>query len=136
MNKEITFKKNKGFRRLRLAAFYSYKGFISAFAHEAAFRQELLLAAVLIPIAVWLQVSPVERVLLVGSVVLVLIVELLNSAVEAAVDRVGLEHNELAGRAKDLGSAAVFVSLLLWGFTWASLVLFNPAVLTALRALF
>lgn len=124
MSKEPFIKKNQGFKRLRKAAFYSYKGVISSFRHEAAFRQELVAAIVLIPLAHWLPVNTEQRILLVGSVVLVLIVELLNSAVESVVDRVGYEHHELAGRAKDQGSAAVFIALGLWAYVWGS-VLWN-----------
>ncbi len=80
----------------------------AAFRHEAAFRQELLLAILLVPLGLWLGDGGVERALLVGSWILVMIVELLNSAIEATVDRFGPEHHELSGRAKDIGSAAVF----------------------------
>jgi diacylglycerol kinase (ATP) len=101
-----------GLRRILNAAGYSFEGLAAALRHEAAFRQELALAAILIPLGLWLGKSGVERALLVGSVILVLIVELLNSAVEAVVDRVSLEPHSLAGRAKDMGSAAVLLSLL------------------------
>ena len=90
---------------------------------ERAFRLELLLAAVLIPVALWLPVTVIERVALVATVMLVMVVELLNSAVEAAIDRISLERHELSRRAKDLGSAAVLLCLLLCLFTWASIVL-------------
>jgi diacylglycerol kinase (ATP) len=86
-------------------------GFRAVLRNEAAFRQEAALCAVLAPLALWLGGSGVERALLVGSLALVLVVELLNSAVEAVVDRIGTEHHELSGRAKDIGSAAVFTSL-------------------------
>ena len=119
-------KKNRGFTRVYKAAFYSYKGFLSAARSEEAFQLELVLTCIFIPLAFWLDVSNVERILLVASVVLVLIVELLNTGIETVVDRVGLEHHELAGKAKDLGSAAVFVTLLLWGFVWGS-ILFSGA---------
>ena len=104
------------------AGVYAFNGVRAALRHEAAFRQEALLAAVFIPIALWLEVAPVERVLLIGATVLVLLMELLNSAVEATVDRIGPEHHELSGRAKDMGSAAVLVSLLLWSYVWFELV--------------
>ena len=98
---------------------YSLKGLKAAYRKESAFRQELILAVVLAPLALWLGRTAVERSLLMGSVLLVLIVELLNSAVEAAVDRGGKDWDELAGRAKDMGSAAVLLALLLvlaiWG---------------------
>ena len=114
--------KNKGIKRILLAGVYAFNGVRAALRHEAAFRQEALLAAVFIPIALWLEVAPVERVLLIGATVLVLLMELLNSAVEATVDRIGPEHHELSGRAKDMGSAAVLVSLLLLSYVWFELV--------------
>ncbi len=110
--------KNTGIKRILLAAEYSASGFKAAFQHEAAFRQELLLSAILIPLAFWLEVEPLQRVLMVAVLFLVLIVELLNSAIEAVVDRIGLEQHELSGRAKDLGSAAVLGSLLLSVYIW------------------
>jgi diacylglycerol kinase (ATP) len=109
---------NTGFRRIFNATFFSLSGLRAAWQHEAAFRQELMLAVVLIPTGVWLGRTAVERALLIGSCLLVLIVELLNSGVEAIVDRVGLEPHPLSGRAKDLGSAAVFVSLALVLVVW------------------
>jgi len=107
-----------GFRRLVNATRYSFEGVAAAVREEAAFRQELALAAVLIPLGLWLGAPGVERALLVGSVILVLVVELLNSAVEAAVDRISLESHNLAKRAKDLGSAAVLLSLVNAGVVW------------------
>lgn len=115
-------KSKPGFQRLIKATIYSFKGFRSAYKHEVAFRQELFLVICLLPIALWLDVSVIERIALVGSLGLVLIVELLNSAVEAVVDRVGTELHKLSGRAKDLGSAAVFVSLMLAFYTWSSIL--------------
>jgi diacylglycerol kinase (ATP) len=111
-------KGKRGLERLLNAARYSLDGFAAAWAHEDAFRQEALLAAVMIPVALLLPVTLVEKVLLVGVVVLVLIVELLNSAVEAAIDRDSYEINPLGKRAKDLGSAAVMLALLLAAGTW------------------
>lgn len=102
---------NTGLTRIIKAAGYSWAGFKAAFQHEAAFRQELGLCVILIPLGAWLGGSGIERALLIGSLLLVLIVELLNSALEAVVDRFGAEHHELSGRAKDLGSAAVMVAL-------------------------
>jgi diacylglycerol kinase (ATP) len=101
-----------GLRRIVKAAVYSGAGLRAAWTGEAAFRQECVLAAVLIPTGLWLGENAAERALLAGSCLLVLVVELLNSAVEAAIDRVGAERHPLSARAKDLGSAAVFVSLL------------------------
>ncbi len=116
------FKSTGGVKRIFKAAGYSYKGFMSAWKHEAAFRQELTLVVALLPLAIWLDVSTLERIALMGSMALVLIVELLNSAVEAAIDRIGAEHHELSGRAKDLGSAAVFIALLMLVGTWLSIL--------------
>jgi len=93
-------KKNTGIKRIAMAGVYSIQGLRSALVNEAAFRQELILAAIAIPLALWLDVSAVERILMIGVVVLILIVELINSAIEAVVDRHGTEHHELAGRAK------------------------------------
>lgn len=108
----------KGFKRLINACFFSASGFKATWQHEEAFRQEVILFFITTPIALWLGQSPVEKVLLIGSVVLVMLVELLNSAVEAVVDRVGYEHHELSGRAKDIGSAAVTLSLAWATITW------------------
>jgi diacylglycerol kinase (ATP) len=100
----------------------SLSGLVFAVREESAFRQELTLAVILIPLGLFLPVGPVEQVLLVGSVLLVLIVELLNSGVEAAIDRISYERHGLSKRAKDFGRAAVMVALILCGFTWVSLV--------------
>jgi len=97
---------------------YSCQGLKSCFKHEEAFRVEVVAAAVLIPIALVIAETPVELLLLIGSVALVLITELLNSAIEAVVDRVGEEHHELSGRAKDQGSAAVLLSMGMVLITW------------------
>jgi diacylglycerol kinase (ATP) len=117
-----TMNKNKGLRRLLLAAGYSIKGLRTAWRQEAAFRQELILAMLLAPIALWLDFSVMERLLLIAVLVLVLVVELLNSAIEAAIDRIGPERHKLSGQAKDLGSAAVLLSLLLAAGVWTSLL--------------
>jgi diacylglycerol kinase (ATP) len=125
------YKGNRGITRAWKALQYSIKGFRTAIREESAFRQELTLAAIMVPIGVFVPVEPVERVLLLGSVMLVLIVELLNSSIENAVDRIGLERNELSGRAKDLGSAAVTVALLTCVMTWGLILVprFGPALL-------
>ncbi|EMN7412022.1 diacylglycerol kinase [Vibrio parahaemolyticus] len=102
---------------------YSIKGLKAAWTHEAAFRQELVLTLVLSISAFFLPVTTLERVLMISSLLLVLIVELINSAVEAVVDRVSDDWHELSGRAKDIGSAAVFVALFLALFVWASFLL-------------
>ena len=98
---------------------YSLAGLRAAYKKESAFRQELILAAVLIPLGLWLGRNGVERTLLIGSVLLVLIIELLNSAVEAVVDRGGKKRDPLAGQAKDMGSAAVLIALLLLVLAWS-----------------
>jgi len=113
----------KGFKRLINACFFSAAGFKATWQHEEAFRQEVLLFVVTTPIAIWLGESAIEKLLLIGSMILVLLVELLNSAVEAVVDRVGFEHHELSGRAKDIGSAAVMLSLVWAAITWALILL-------------
>ena len=100
-----------GFARIGRAMRCSVLGLKAAFKHEAAFRQELLLIAVLIPMALWLGNTGTDRALLIASLLLILITEITNSAIEAVVDRIGPEHHELSGRAKDLGSAAVFIGL-------------------------
>lgn len=109
-----------GMRRLMLAFVNSWKGFRGAFRSEAAFRQEVALAVVLLPLGVYLGKTPVEKALLVASVLLVLIVELLNTGIETVVDRIGLERHELSGLAKDVGSTAVLLSfavlVVIWGF--------------------
>ena len=109
---------NIGVRRIVNATFFSLAGLRAAWQQEAAFRQEVMLAAVLIPTGVWLGRTAVERALLIGSCLLVLVVELLNSGIEAIVDRVGLEPHRLSGQAKDLGSAAVLMSLVLVLVVW------------------
>jgi len=109
-----------GLRRIFYATIYSVQGFGHAWKHESAFRQEFALTVALVPVALWLGQSVVERALLIGTCLVVLIVELLNSAIEASVDRHGDEHHELSGRAKDLGSAAVFVSLVLVVLVWGA----------------
>ena len=108
---ESPHKGKTGLRRVWNAMFYSIEGLKAAYKHEDAFRQEVLLAVLLIPVALFLPAPALGKALMVTSVLLVLIVELLNSAVEATVDRVSLEHHRLAKRAKDIGSAAVMMSL-------------------------
>lgn len=115
---ESPFKSAGGFHRLSGALRYSWQGLCAAWQHEAAFRQELLLLALLAPLALWLSASPAELLLLLGSFVFVLIVELMNSALEAVADAVTLERHPLIGRAKDLASAAVFLSLALASCIW------------------
>ncbi len=112
-----------GLRRIVNAARYSLAGLAAAVRQEAAFRQELMLAVVLVPLGLYLGRSGSERALLVGSVLLVLVVELLNSAIESAVDRISTERHPLAGTAKDLGSAAVMLSLVTLGAVWLLVLL-------------
>ena len=109
---------NTGIGRILRATRFSAQGIAAAWKHEAAFRQELLLVVVLLPAAVWLGQTALERAVLMGSLFIVMIVELINSAIEAAIDRHGDELHELSGRAKDMGSAAVFISLLLVAVVW------------------
>jgi diacylglycerol kinase (ATP) len=111
-------KGNKGITRAFRAAINSWNGLIYAFKEESAFRQELGLSLVLIPLAIYLPVTPIEKIFLIASVILVLIIELLNSSVEAAIDRISFEVHDLSKRAKDFGSAAVMLALLLCGLTW------------------
>jgi diacylglycerol kinase (ATP) len=115
-------KANRGLMRAIRALGYSWSGLGFALREESSFRQELILALVMVPTAFLVPVTPVERLLLVGSVVLVLIVELLNSAIEAAIDRISIETHGLSKRAKDYGSAAVMFSLILCGVVWVTLL--------------
>jgi diacylglycerol kinase (ATP) len=111
-----------GIKRILNACVYSYYGYKATWQNEAAFRQEVALLVVTTPLALWLGQTVIEKLLLIGCLVLVLLVELLNSAIEAAVDRVGLEHHELSGRAKDIGSAAVNLALIWAAITWISIL--------------
>lgn len=126
------YKGNRGLTRAWHAMKNSLAGFRVAIREESAFRQELTLAAILIPCGVLVPVDPVSRVMLLGSVMLVLIVELLNSSVEAAIDRISLERHELSRRAKDLGSAAVMVALGMCVMTWGLIV--GPIVVRWVKA--
>ncbi|ACE84716.1 diacylglycerol kinase [Cellvibrio japonicus] len=107
-----------GIARVIDAFGYSMKGFAAAWRHEAAFRQEVVLGLILLPCAFWLARTPVELILLIASIFWVWMAELANSSVEAVVDRTGSEKHELSGRAKDIGSALVFVSLVLLTLIW------------------
>ena len=117
------FKGKTGLRRLLNAVGYSWAGLRAAYQHESAFRQELWLGLILVPLAFYLGETAIERVLMVGALLLVLIVELLNSAIEASVDRISLEHHLLIKRAKDMGSAAVLLALLNAVVIWVVLLL-------------
>ncbi|VXD03109.1 diacylglycerol kinase (modular protein) [Enterobacterales bacterium 8AC] len=114
--------KATGLARIIKAAGYSYKGLTAAWQNEAAFRQESVAAVVAIILAIWLDVGAIARILLIGSVLLVMIIELLNSAIEAVVDRVGTDYHELSGRAKDMGSAAVSLTIVLALLVWGSVL--------------
>lgn len=113
----------RGPGRIFKAAVWSFQGLRAAWLHESSFRLEVYLTVLLAPLAWWLGQTPVERILMIGSCLLVMSAELLNSAIEALIERYGPEHHELAGRAKDMGSAAVFVLmmnvLLVWGLILA-----------------
>ena len=115
--------KKYGLKRLYYAWGYSLAGLKAAFRHEAAFRQEILLLLLFGPLAFWLGRTPVETALLLASLLLILIVELLNSAIEAVVDRIGTTPSELSGRAKDLGSAAVLLTILVALCIWGSVLI-------------
>ena len=121
--KESTFKGKTGVRRMVNALVFSASGFAAALRHEDAFRLEVLLAIALVPMGLWLGTGGVAKALLVSSILLVLVVELLNSALEAAVDRISLEAHPLAKRAKDIGSAAVLLSLVNAAVVWGLVLL-------------
>lgn len=118
-----------GIRRIINATGYSWKGICSAYKHEAAFRQELWLAVILIPAGILLGETLLDKAILVSSLLLVLVVELLNSAIESVVDRVSDEHHELAGRAKDMGSAAVLFALVIAAIVWAAVLIEHPPLI-------
>lgn len=122
-SKSMTEPGKKGIARIINAAGYSFQGLTAAFRNEAAFRQELALVVLLTLIAFWLDISRIETAILIASLLLVIIVELLNSAIEAIVDRVGSEHHELSGRAKDIGSAAVLISLINVVVVWTIILI-------------
>lgn len=121
----MTDKDNRGIRRVVRALGFSWDGLRWALRNEAAFRQEVALAVVLTPLALWLGEGGVEHALLIGSLILLLLTELVNSGLEAAVDRVGEDFHQLAGRAKDLGSAAVLAALVHLGVVWGLVALPN-----------
>lgn len=110
--------------RLYKAFIYSLHGLLAAFKNEAAFRQEIILSAILIPLAFFIDVPKVERILLISSIVVVLIIELINSAIEAAIDRISKEKHELSKIAKDTGSAAVLVSIVNAIIVWVAVIFF------------
>ena len=115
---------NKGLRRLINALRWTVRGMKSTFKHEEAFRQEVYLVLLLLPLGLWLGEDGVEKALLTAPLLIVLVVELMNSAIESVVDRISTDHHKLSGRAKDQGSAAVFVSLSLVALCWVLVLLF------------
>ncbi len=123
MSEESPFKGKTGLRRVWNAFHYSRDGLCAAYANEDAFRQEMLLAAILIPLSFFLPVSWIGRGMMIASIILVLIVELMNSAIEAVVDRISLERHPLSKRAKDVGSAAVLLALLNVCIVWVCALL-------------
>lgn len=119
----MAFSGNKGLSRIIKATGYSWQGLRAAYRYEEAFRQEIWLCLVMIPLGLYLGEGGVEKAMLVGSLLLLPLVEILNSALEAVVDRIGDEHHELSGRAKDMGSAAVGLAILLTASTWLLVLL-------------
>jgi len=119
--KQNPHKGNRGLTRAWHAAKNSWCGIVYAFQEESAFRQELFLLIVLSPIALFLPISPLEKCALIASLIMVLVVELLNSSVEAAIDRISFDHHDLSKRAKDFGSAAVMLALLISALLWATI---------------
>ncbi|OOF02157.1 MULTISPECIES: diacylglycerol kinase [Salinivibrio] len=113
----------KGMQRIFKATEFSIQGLKAAWKNEAAFRQEVVLVLILVPFALLMSVPLLTKLILIGSLLLILIVELINSAIEAVVDRVGKEHHELSGQAKDIGSAAVLLTLILAVVTWLSVII-------------
>ncbi len=111
-----------GLRRIFNAGKYSWSGIKAAYCHEAAFRQELMLCALLVPAAVYLGDNLMQVMILIAALLFVLLVELLNSAIEAVVDRIGDEHHELSGRAKDMGSAAVLLAIIVAAMVWLAVL--------------
>ena len=114
-----------GFSRILKAMRCSFLGLKAAYKHESAFRQELCLSLLLLPLSLFIAKSGIQLALLIGSLTLLLLAEVINSAIEAVVDRIGLDHHELSGRAKDLGSAAVFLALCFCAITWAGILFDN-----------
>ena len=114
---------NTGIKRIINAFFFSVEGFKACFRTEEAFRQEIYLTALMVPAAFWIGDTNVEQIVLLGSVVLVLITEMLNTAIERAIDRISMDKHELSKEAKDMGSSAVFMALVFCGFAWAMIAI-------------
>ncbi len=122
MTQPSPYKSTGGLLRIARAFVYSLQGLGAAWRHEAAFRQETALAVILIPLGLWLGNDALERLLLAGALVLVLVMKLINSAIEALADAISTDHHPLLGRAKDIGSAAVLLMMLLTGTTWIAVL--------------
>ena len=120
---------NTGFRHLINATRFSYQGLVAALKHESAFRQEIAVTILLMPVGIWLASSALEFVLLMAVLILVMIIELINSAIEAVVDRIGPERHTLSGLAKDYGSAAVMLSLVMAAMIWLAVLLEHLSVI-------
>lgn len=118
---------NKGLKRIIAATGYSIKGLRAAYCNEAAIRQEVIAGIVIVPLAFFLAKNGVELALLLGSALLIFLMELVNSALEAVVDRIGSEHHPLSGQAKDIGSALVMVAIVMFVIVWASVLLYPGA---------
>lgn len=114
----MAFSGNTGFTRIIKASQYTWQGLLACYKHEEAFRQELWASLILIPLGFWLGQNGMEKAMLIGVVILLPLVEILNSSIEAVVDRIGQEHHDLSGRAKDMGSAAVAIAILLIVVVW------------------
>jgi diacylglycerol kinase (ATP) len=132
-NAESPYKSVGGLSRVANAIRYSIRGLALAWRIESAFRQELTLAAILLPTAILLPIPIIQRLALAGSTVMVLVIELLNSSIEAAIDRISLDHHNLSGRAKDFGSAAVFLALMFCAISWACIA--GPVLFSAIAGL-
>lgn len=120
-----------GIRRIINATGYSWLGLKAAYKHESAFRQEVWLAVIMIPLGFYLGQDWTDKAVLIGSILFVLTVELLNSGIEAVVDRVGDELHKLSGRAKDMGSAAVLISLIIAAMIWTAILVDNPPAIVS-----
>lgn len=117
-----SYPKNGGWKRMYTATVFSLKGMAYCFKHEAGMRQYTVIFLLSIPCAIYLGESPVERILMLGAGLLVMLMEYLNSAIEATLDRISMEHHDLTGAAKDMGSAAVFVSVLFFIYIWGEFI--------------
>lgn len=124
MSKNMNKPAKKGIARIVAAFGYSIKGLKAAYKNEAAIRQELMAGVIIVPLAFFVAENGIELALLLGSAILVFLMELINSAIESVVDRIGAEHHELSGQAKDIGSALVLIAILLCFVTWGAIILY------------